>query len=186
MSKKHTKFENAERVRELDIQNTLNKALITSNDLVCDYGAGTGIFTVEAAKITENKVLAMDISIEMLEIINEKATKESLTNVETIKVEKDSIECEDSAVDLFMLVTVLHEIKDIPKFIIEIKRILKEKGRVMVVDFKKKDTPMGPPASHRLSSDEATGYFLKENILLSKEYDLGDNFYMLILENNNM
>lgn len=177
------KFEHPERLKELDIVNTLKKASISSEDVVCDYGAGTGIFTIQAAKMTKNKVLALDMNSQMLQIISKKVAEAGLGNVETKEVKPDSINCDDNSVDLFLLVTVLHEIKEVPKFIEEVKRVLKSDGRVMLIDFHKKETPMGPPVSERMSQYQAARHFLREDIVLDYQCELGNNLYMLLLKN---
>lgn len=184
MDRKLMKYENKERLKELDIINVLKKAIQSEEDTVCDYGAGSGIFTIEAAKMTKNTVMAMDMNEAFLDVVSNKAKEASLNNVKTIQVVEDEIKCHEKGFDLFILVTVLHEIKEIPSFVSKVKKVLKDKGRVLIIDFKRKETPIGPPISHRVSRYEATRHFFREEILLREELDLGDNFYMLLLENN--
>ncbi len=88
---KQIKLENQIRVNELDPFGTLKRIDIDSNDVICDIGAGSGIFTVPAAKLTRNQVYALETDHEMLEIIKEKAKNEGLANINLIQVEGDNI-----------------------------------------------------------------------------------------------
>ncbi|MCF8020632.1 MAG: methyltransferase domain-containing protein [Vallitaleaceae bacterium] len=174
------KFENEIRLKELDIINSLKKAGINENDTICDYGAGTGVFTLEASKLTKGMVYALDIDPSMLNIIKEKA--KDVHNIQTIQVEEDKINLESKSIDLFIIVTVIHEIKEVPEFIKEVRRVLKPFGRVLVIDFHKKDTPMGPPADHRMSEYQTARHFFREDIVMKKQCNLGENLYLLLME----
>jgi ubiquinone/menaquinone biosynthesis C-methylase UbiE len=66
---KISKFENPVRLAELNPQQTLVKLGFKEGMQLCDIGAGTGIFSFEAAKLTSEKIYALDISSDMLAII---------------------------------------------------------------------------------------------------------------------
>lgn len=178
------KLERVERIQALDIIGSLIRAHLSAEDIVCDYGAGTGVFTVEAAKMTESTVYALDIDKEMIQVINDKAKREGLNNIITSQVEADCINLPETSVDLFILVTVLHEILDVPSFIKTVKRVLKPKGRVLLIDFKKVESDFGPSFDDRISAYQAARHFLREGIELELQYDLSDDLYQLVMVNN--
>ena len=62
------KFESPARLGELNPAVTLKNIGLEHGDVFCDIGSGTGIFTFEAAKITDNTVYAIDTSDDMLKI----------------------------------------------------------------------------------------------------------------------
>ena len=175
------KFEHESRVRELDMVNSLKKLGLDQDQVVCDYGAGTGIFTVEAARLTRGKVYALDMDPAMIALVEEKVKVHGLSNVRTVTVKADQLPLEAASVDLLLLATVLHEIEDVPTFVEGIKRVLKPKGKVMVIDFYKKETPMGPPVEARISAYQAARHFFREGINLDHQYALGDNLYLLAM-----
>ena len=72
MTDKAKKFENPARLDELRPESTLRRAGFSEGMSLCDIGAGTGIFSVAAAKISSAEVNALDISDEMLEIMRRK------------------------------------------------------------------------------------------------------------------
>lgn len=176
------KLENPKRLSELKPVETLIKIGLQDNDLVCDIGAGSGIFTIPAARITRKNVYAVDINDEMLSIINRKAVAEGIANIELIKVKEGHFEIMDHYIDIALLVMVLHEIHNPTVFLKEIKRILKNNGKIAVIEFHKRDTPMGPPIGHRMGKDKVIDQLTNIGFIVNKDFDLGDNYYCLVFQ----
>ena len=181
---KQMRMENPIRIAELDPMNTLISIGLDEKAVICDIGAGSGIFTLPAAKITKNKVFALEIDDEMLRVIGEKAKNEELANIELIKVEDEKVAIEDNTVDFVLMVTVLHEIENKAVFLREVKRLLKNNGKVLVIEFHKRETPIGPPVPHRIEKEEVKNVMGDVGFLISEEFDLGDNYYCLIFLND--
>ena len=180
---KQMRLENPERLLELDPYGTLKRINVDSDDVICDVGAGSGIFTIPAAQLTRNRVYALETDNEMLEAIEEKAKNEGLLNIELIRVEDDNIQIKDMTVNIVLLVTVLHEMENKLIFLQEIKRVLKEDGRIMLIEFYKHETPIGPPVSHRIAREEVEKVMGEIGFLNSEEFALGDNLYCLVFKN---
>lgn len=180
MSSKQSKLENPLRISELNPSDTLRRIGVLENHTVCDIGAGSGVFTLPVAKITKNKVYALEISDEMLSIIGDKAKTEGITNIELIKVKDDFFTLKNDSVDIALMVTVLHEIKDKTVILSEVKRILNNNGRLAIIEFHKKETPMGPRFSNRIGIDETVKIMESAGFSESDGFTLGDNFYCLV------
>jgi len=176
------KMEEPRRLGEIQINKSLERAGLVNGHVVVDYGAGTGVFCVAAAKVTSGKVYALDMNPDALAVIEAKVKEEKLDNVEVVDIKPDQVPLEDGGIDLFMLITVLHEIDEVPDFVSEVKRVLKPGGRVMIIDFHKKESPIGPPIEHRVSPYQAARHFLREDITFEEQLDLGDNLYLLVLK----
>jgi ubiquinone/menaquinone biosynthesis C-methylase UbiE len=181
---KQNKLENPVRLTELNPIDTLNKIGMKANDAICDIGAGSGIFTIPAARITTNKVYALEISDEMLSIIKEKANTEGINNIELVKVNDNNLNMEDGSIDIAIMVTVLHEIDQPTELLKEVKRILKDNGKIAVIEFHKRETPMGPPVEHRMYKEDVIKYLKAIDYIVQKDFDLGDNFNCLVFEKN--
>jgi ubiquinone/menaquinone biosynthesis C-methylase UbiE len=173
----YKRLENPTRLAELAPQETLMKIGLSENHVVCDIGAGTGVFTIPAAKMTKNKVYALDINEDMLDFIAEKADSEELGNVECIKVADTRFALGDDTIDIALAVTVLHEVSDKRAFLGEIKRILKPDGKIVLIELHDRETPIGPPVSHRISKNEVISLLESIDFYLLSEFDLGSNFY---------
>ena len=153
MKRKQEKLENPARVLELDPQKTLQRIGIQEDSVLCDIGAGSGIFTIAAAMLTKNTVYALELDDDMLLLIQEKAKQRAIPNIKTVKVRSEQFDIADHSIDIAIIVAVLHEIPDKEGFLKSVKRMLKADGKTAVIEFHKKESPMGPPVAHRLSKE---------------------------------
>ncbi len=71
-SKKIKKFESKERLDELKPRETLKRAGFKDDMVLCDIGAGTGVFALPASKISREKIYALEKSDEMIKILKTK------------------------------------------------------------------------------------------------------------------
>jgi len=184
MHNKQLKFENPIRLSELNPSETLQKIGLMDDHTVCDIGAGSGIFTLPAAKATKNKVYALELSDEMLTIIGNKAKSEGISNIELVKVDSETLNLADDSFDIAIMVTVLHEIKNKTAMLMEIRRILNTDGRLVIIEFHNRETPMGPALSHRIGKDELLETLNSTGFSEIESFDLGDNFYCSVFRCN--
>jgi len=176
------KYENEKRLLELNPTNTLIKAGFKEDMILCDIGAGTGIFSFPAAEISCNDIYALEISDDMIEILKNRIAESNTSNLKVKKVDSNILPLDDSSCDMAIMVTVLHEIENKEFMINEIKRILKDKGRVMIIEFHKRKTPMGPPVDHRISEEDSEALCNKNGLKTIDKFSLGDNFYSVVFE----
>lgn len=174
------KLENPARLQELKPTETLLRIGLQKGQVVCDIGAGSGIFTIPAALITDNTVFALEINEKLIPVITEKARSQGLSNIQVMQVRGSNFGLADHTVDLALLVTVFHEIDDKVIFLQEIRRILNVQGKVAVIEFHKRETPMGPPLLHRIGQEELSTFFAKSGLYLKDSFELGPNMYCSI------
>lgn len=177
MDSKYKKFENPVRLAELSPIDTLKRIGLNDGMAVCDIGAGSGVFTLPAAQLTKNTVYALDVNEGALTTIREKALTLGLDNIKTVKVSGDRLDLADSTADIVLMVTVLHEIENRPPFVSETARLLKTGGKAAVIEFHKRETPMGPPVWHRIDEDEVMELFAAAGFRAEDRFPLGENFY---------
>ncbi len=175
-----SRFENQDRLDEVNIEKVMELAHVKEQDVICDYGAGTGIFTKSMAKSTRNKVYALDMSQDMLSHIQKKIKEEALDNIVLQKVEADRLPLDPDSIDVAFIITVFHHIGNMEGFITELKDCLKPGGRVAVVEFHKKDSPSGPPGGMRLSPEELNEVFVAGGFRPEAYEVLGDNMYVCV------
>ncbi|AGA67888.1 methylase involved in ubiquinone/menaquinone biosynthesis [Desulfitobacterium dichloroeliminans LMG P-21439] len=179
MDKKQMKLENPKRLEELNPQGTLKRIGFQRSHVLCDIGAGSGIFTLPAAKMTDEVVYAVEANSEMLKIIEGKAKDEKINNIKYVYVEDDHFDIKGKSVDFVLLVTVLHEIEGKSVFMKEIERLLNDQGKIAVIEFHKRETPMGPPIPHRISKEDVLSALADIDFEVQDEFELGENFYCL-------
>jgi ubiquinone/menaquinone biosynthesis C-methylase UbiE len=168
------KLENPKRLAELNPQDTLKKIGLKDDDTFCDIGAGSGIFTFAAAAITKNKIYAVEISTEMLTLLQLRVNEFHSENIITVSNIKTIPE---SSCNVALLCTVLHEVPDVQDMMNEVKRVLTKNGCLAIIEFHKRPTPMGPPVEHRLDSVQLAETLHNYGLHQIHHTTLGENFY---------
>lgn len=132
-------------------------------DVVADIGSGTGYFARRFA-LHAAKVYAVDIDPKLLEI----SAKSALPNLATVLAKPDDPMLAPASVDLVFFCDVLHHIQNRASYLWRLKEVLKPGGRIVTVDFYKKDLPLGPPAEMKLSEDEVIREFRHAGFRLNR------------------
>jgi len=176
------KFENVTRIAELNPTGTLIRAGLNENMVLCDLGAGTGVFAFPASGITHSTVHALEISDEMIEILEYRKKERAIENIQIKKVISEVLPLDNDICDMVLMVTVLHEIRDPRLILADIKRVLKKTGKLVIIEFHKKETPMGPSIDHRLSIEYTEELCNSISLDATDKFDLGENFYCIIFE----
>ena len=148
---------------------------------LCDIGAGTGIFTFAAAAMGAKQVFALELSQSMHEYLQQRIFDHDAKNIVLLKSSDNSLPVDDNCSDMVLLVTVFHELVDPTAVLAEIRRILKVCGKLLIVEFHKSVTPMGPPLDHRIAEDVVVSKCAQSDFTVIDRFDLGDNLYALIL-----
>jgi ubiquinone/menaquinone biosynthesis C-methylase UbiE len=138
--------------------------------IVADLGCGSGYFTIPlSAKV--KKIYAIDVQNEMLEYLGQKIQNQKIDNIELLLSKENKIPLTDGSVDLIITVNTFHEFRTKEKIIEEILRVLRDKGKVVVIDFKKEDTGFGPPVSIRVSKDQVKQAFQENSFSFVKSHE---------------
>jgi ubiquinone/menaquinone biosynthesis C-methylase UbiE len=169
------KLDSPERHKILPPFKTLKYMCLMEDDIMIDIGCGTGYFTLPAAQITgpAGRVIGVDISDEMLNELRTKIGANS-TNIELMKSDHTKLPVSDDMGTFALLANVLHEADDMLLMLKETNRILKPGGRLAIIEWEKRETPMGPPVDHRLHSDEIIGLVMKAGFSMAKVMPAGD------------
>ena len=149
---------------------------------VADVGCGTGYLSVPLAALTgeEGKVIALDISEEMLDELKAKIDRWNIKNIETHLSEENRFLIAAASVDFVLLSMLIHELEDAGLFFREIKRIMKKGGRIGIIEWNVGKPPPGPPADERVSVEELTS-MLSEMGLSVVRQDMPGPFHYAIL-----
>lgn len=175
------KLESEDRYKAIPPKETLLKTGLKASDTVADIGCGTGFFSLPASKIVSpNKVVAADISAEMLNHVNERLIDESITNVELVQMEPMVIPLSNESFDFTFCSFVVHEVPDYKKYLDELLRITKPGGRLVVVEWQVSESPFGPPLDHRLQPEQLNSFINSELVSSKEMMVIGDWFYATI------
>jgi predicted methyltransferase len=105
-------FEDPQRDEKLQPQRVMDVLGIKEGSSAADIGAGSGWFTVRAAKRVGNRgaVYAVDINPEAVKYIDDRAKREDLPNIHTILGKEDDPLLPANSVDAVLLLKTYHEV----------------------------------------------------------------------------
>jgi ubiquinone/menaquinone biosynthesis C-methylase UbiE len=147
-----------ERLMWLPPAEVISALAVRPGDSIADVGAGTGYFALPlaAAAGPHGMVYAVDAQAEMLAHLRQKLHDGSVTNVELVHAEADATGLPDASCSLVLLANVWHEFADRTTVLRESKRILKNGGRIAILDWRPDvEREAGPPLDHRISASDA-------------------------------
>ncbi|MFA6075132.1 MAG: class I SAM-dependent methyltransferase [Negativicutes bacterium] len=176
------KFENPERVAELNPKLTLRAAGFERGMTLCDIGAGTGLFTFAAAEMSANQIYALEISAPMLDLLKHRIHERKVDNIAVLKSAPAALPIADKCCDIALMVTVFHELDNPALILAECQRILVSGGKLVIIEFHKRTTPMGPPVVHRIAEEAVENICAGCGFTAASKFTLGDNFYCLIFK----
>ena len=109
--------------------------LVKEGMTVLDVGCGPGIFSIAMAEMVgkSGKVIAADLQDGMLEKVKSKLNDSNRNIIKLHKCGEDRIGVAEK-VDFVLVFYVLHEVPSQEGFLREIKTILKQGGRVLIIE----------------------------------------------------
>ncbi len=109
--------------------------LVGEGQYLLDYGCGTGCFTIPAARMVgvEGKVYALDCFPRQLKIVEKRASKAGLTNIETILSDSET-GLPDECIDIVWACDVFHEVAQKRLVLEELHRVLRSEGTLAIYD----------------------------------------------------
>jgi ubiquinone/menaquinone biosynthesis C-methylase UbiE len=168
-----------ERIAGLKIDEVLAVLKLKPGDNVADIGAGTGAFSLPFAKTVapSGKVYAVDIDPGLLDYIAQKAKKENVANIQTVKGEFSDPKLPNHDVDLAFFHDVLHHIQNRQAYLKALGTYIKPTGRIALIEMNRDD----PKTPHRnnpemlVSKDEVKSWMAAAGFYPGEEYDVYGN-----------
>lgn len=129
-------FESPGRDERLQISRVMDILGISPGKAVADIGAGSGWFTVRAAKQVGGVglVYAVDINPEAIRYIDNRVQKERLPNVKTILNRPDDPLLPANSVDAVLLLKTYHEIAQPVALLRNLRAALRPGAKVGIID----------------------------------------------------
>ncbi len=171
-----------DRAQRLDPYEILRALDVKPGMVLADLGCGPGFFTLPAAELVgpTGLVYAVDVQQEMVDALRSRLAQAEVRNV----VVRRSSEVEPSlplaSVDVAILAYMLHEVEQRAKFLLATKRLLKSGGRIVVINWKKTETPVGPPVDVRLAPEDVINDAKAVGLNLLDGHSLNDYDYLLM------
>jgi ubiquinone/menaquinone biosynthesis C-methylase UbiE len=172
-------FDSPGRDERLQINRVMDILGIAPGKSVADIGAGSGWFTVRAARRVGagGVVYAVDINPEAVRYVGERAQKEQLQNVKTILSKADDPLLPASSIDAVLLLKTYHEVAQPVVLLQNLRTALRAGAKVGVIDRN------GNGEDHGVGRDVVIREAKEAGYELLKQYDFvkGDKMdYFLV------
>jgi ubiquinone/menaquinone biosynthesis C-methylase UbiE len=176
-------FDRPDRDQKLQVQRVMDILGIHSGSNVADIGAGSGWFTVRAAKRAgaNGAVYAVDINPEAIKYIDARTGKAGIHNVHTILGAPDDPKIPVNSVDSVLILKTYHEIANPVRLLENLRKSLRPGARVGIIDRN------GNGEDHGIQKDVVEKEAARAGYRLNNQYDFvkGDNEdYFLVFEAN--
>jgi ubiquinone/menaquinone biosynthesis C-methylase UbiE len=162
-----------QREEEESVREAFGQLQLDSGMTVCDLGCGNGFWTLPMARAVEpgGKVLAVDIQKEMLRKLKARAGKVKVDNVEPILGEVDDPNLPVGQIDLLLMVDVYHEFSHPESMLWEIRRSLRPRGVVALLEYRQEDPAVPIKPLHKMSKRQIMKEYTKNGFKLVREYN---------------
>lgn len=170
----------------LDPEEIIKQLSLRQDLAAAEFGCGPGGFAIALArKLRQGIVYALDIQEEPLSALLGRAKAQGIMNIKTIRCDLEEPRgstLQDNLLDLVLVANILFQAEEKEAMLKEAKRIIRPKGRMVVIDWKP-DSPFGPEEG-RVSFEEIYKIVKRLEMKLVEELDAGTYHWAAIFEKN--
>jgi SAM-dependent methyltransferase len=152
------KLEDPDRLNWQNPDKVLDKMEDLNGKIVADIGVGTGYFAFRLVR-RGAKVIGIDIEEKFLEYIEDRKSDlpESVSkNISTRLTTPNDPKLSANEVDWVLIVNTYYILNNREIYLQKIREGLKPGGKLIVVDYKSGDMPIGPGEAEKVNAGEAT------------------------------
>lgn len=153
-------------------------------EVIADIGSGSGYFALRFAAHVGDKgrVYGVDIDPEMVRHLNRRIRDAGLTNLQSVLADPDDPLLRDRSIDRFVVVDTWHHIDNQAKYLGLMKKMLKPGGQVVMIDFHKRELPVGPRLGMKIAREDLIRQMETSGFRLAKEHAFLPYQYFLVFE----
>ena len=157
-------FESKDRDEKLQVQRVMDILGIKEGAHVADIGAGSGWFTVRAAKRVGSTgiVYAVDINPESIAYINRRTQRDGIGNVHAILSNEDDPRLSKNSIDSVLLLKTYHEVAHPVLLLENLRNSLRSGARIGIIDRNGKGDDHGVSPDVVIQEAAQAGYRLQE------------------------
>jgi SAM-dependent methyltransferase len=176
-------FEKPGRDQRLQIERVMDLLNLKPGKSVADIGAGSGWFSVRAARriAPGGTVYAEDINPEAITYIRQRAARENLPNIHVIEGTPDDPKLMPASIDAVLMLKVYHEVANPIELLRNLRPALRPDARIGVIDRNGTGTDHGLNARVVIHEMDEAGF------RLSGRYDFtkadGQDYFLIFAQN---
>jgi ubiquinone/menaquinone biosynthesis C-methylase UbiE len=151
---KYRRLNDPRRFEDIPVDYLWEKMRLQDPQVLIDLGAGTGLFSrAFAAYVPAGKVYACDISETMVRWMKQHVCP-AHPNIVALHMRPSSVPLAGGIAEAVYMINVHHELDAPGETLEEAFRLLKERGKLCIVDWKRAEMPDGPPLPARCTPQE--------------------------------
>jgi len=176
-------FEGKDRDEKLQVQRVMDVLGVRPGTNVADIGAGSGWFSVRAAKRAApgGLVYAVDINPESISYIDKRIHRENISNVKTVLGTADDPKIPENSVDAVLILKTYHEVAHPILLLRNLQKSLRSGARIGIIDRN------GNGEDHGISRDVVIQEASQAGYRMVEQYDFvkgDDEDYFLVFRPN--
>ena len=153
-------LERTEREREEAPSKALEMLRLAPDAVVADVGVGSGYYAFRLApKVPKGKVIGVDIQPEMLEFLAARSKELKISNVEGRLGKVDDLGLAEASIDAALMVDAYHEFSHPAEMLASLRKALRPKGRIYLLEFRAEDPEVPIRTLHKMSEAQARKEF---------------------------
>jgi len=155
---------------------------IKEGETIADIGAGSGYFSFRFAQYvgSTGRIYAVDINSDMILYMNRQIRDKKIGNVVTVLSDPEDPLLADNSIDRFFICNTWHHIPNQSHYIGLMKKMLKPEGQIIIVDYLKKQLPVGPPPEMKMARSEVVKQMEDNELELKEEHNFLPYQYFLV------
>lgn len=168
-----------------DPEKNITQFALASGMQVADFGSGSGFYSMAAARAVAptGQVFAVDIQKDLLQKLQNGARQSHIGNINIVWGDLEHLggtKLRENSLDAVIAANIFFQIENKDALCLEIKRVLRLLGRVMVIDWSDSFGGLGPIPKDVVTKEQIIALFADHGLKLDKEISAGTQHYGLI------
>lgn len=165
-------LEGEERVRELNPTGVIATLGMSASAVVADLGSGPGVFSIPIARhLSSGLVYAVDVEPQQLDALRARLKAEGIQNVVPVLASYSDPHLPPGGVDWIFIVDTYHHLENRVDYLRALRQDLAPGGRLVILEYKPGELPVGPPADHKFSIEKRFGELRAAGFELVERYE---------------
>ena len=177
-------LENSERDAYQKPDEVIEALRLRPGEHIADIGAGSGYFAFRFARAvgSTGQIWAVDVNPDMILHMNRRLREFGVTNLRTVLAPPDDPLLPDASIDRFFICNVWHHVEEQDGYLALLKRMLRPGGQVVMLDFQKRELPVGPNLAMKIAKPDLLAQMEANGFQLAAEHDFLPYQYFLVFD----